>query len=259
MKLFKEHKILTTIISVLLILAVLFALSMGGFIKNNFVTGAINGVDNFFRTAFSIRSLNGQVDVLQKENADLKKEILEIQLTKEQLNELRDLSDVLNYDYVKTEYDVISCDVKSYDGANWTNVFTINRGTESGIEVGDCVCNGLGLVGRVDSTGRGWSKVVSLIDEETSVSFKLARKTSQLGICHGDKDAMITGYMMDSESNVAEGDLILTSGLGIYPEGIQIGNVKKVTYNESTLLKEVVIEPSANFKELDKVAIIKVK
>lgn len=259
MRYFREHKIITTILSVLLILAVLFALSISGIGNNNLITGAVNKVDSFFRTAFSIRSLNGQVDVLQKENAELKKQILETQLTKEQLNELRTLSDVLNYDYIKTEYDVISCDITSCDGSNWTNVFTINCGTESGIVVGDCVCNGLGLVGKIESTGNGWSKVVSIIDEESSISFKLARRTSQLGICHGDKDATITGYMMDSESNVAEGDLLLTSGLGVYPEGIQIGNVKKVTYNESTLLKEIEVEPSANFKELDKVAIIKIK
>lgn len=257
MRFFKEHKIITVIVSVLLILAVLFAFTAGGDRDGNGVTGTINKVDNFFRTAFSVRSLKGQVDILQEENAQLKKEILEKELTKEQLIELRELANILNYDYLEADYEVISCDVSSYDGSNWTNVFTIDRGTEAGIKVGDCVCNGLGLVGKIQETGEGWSKVVSVIDEDFSVSFKLARKGGQLGICHGDKNGNVTGYMMDAESNVAEGDLILTSGLGIFPEGIEIGNVKAVSYNDATLLKEIEIATTVNFKELQKVAIVK--
>ena len=63
--------------------------------------------------------------------------------------------------------------------------------------------------------------------------------------------------MMDADSTVSEGDVIVTSGLGIYSEGITIGNVKTVVYNSNTLLKEITVEPAVNFKELEKVAVIK--
>lgn len=259
MRFIKEHKIILTILSVLLILAVLFAVSASGDRSGNIITNTINKIDDTFRTTFSVRSLKGQVEVLQNENAELKKELLKSEFTKDELSELKELSKVLNYDYVEKEYEVIACDITSMDGTNYTNIFTINRGSEAGIVVGDSVCNGLGLIGRIQETGKGWSKVVSIIDEDSSVSFKLARKTSQKGILSGDKDGNLTGYMLDAESTVAEGDLLLTSGLGIFPEGIEVGSVKVVTFDESSLLKRIVVEPTANFKELDKVAIIKIK
>ena len=115
----------------------------------------------------------------------------------------------------------------------------------------------MGLVGRVCETGDGWSRVVSLIDEGSDVSFKLVRDRKQLGIASGDKSGEISGYMMDAGSTVSQGDIIVTSGLGTYPAGLVIGNVKTVVYNSNTLLKEITVEPAVNFKGLEKVAVIK--
>jgi cell shape-determining protein MreC len=44
--------------------------------------------------------------------------------------------------------------------------------------------------------------------------------------------------------------------MGMYPEGIPIGKVKKVVWNNDTLLKTVTIEPSAYFKNLQKVTVL---
>ena len=98
--------------------------------------------------------------------------------------------------------------------------------------------------------------MVSLIDENCDVSFKLVRDGKQLGIVSGSEGGGISGYMMDAESTVSEGDIIITSGLGIYPEGLYIWNVKNVTYNSNTLMKEITVETAVNFKGLEKVAVI---
>ena len=96
-----------------------------------------------------------------------------------------------------------------------------------------------------------------MIDQDCDVSFKLARDRKQLGIVSGSAEGGIVGYMMDADSTVSEGDMIVTSGLGLYPEGISIGNVKTVVYNSNTLLKEITVEPVVNFKGLEKVAVIR--
>ena len=85
----------------------------------------------------------------------------------------------------------------------------------------------------------------------------MVRDRKQLGIVSGSAGGEISGYMMDADSTISEGDIIVTSGLGIYPEGISIGNVKTVVYNSNTLLKEITVEPAVNFKGLEKVAVIK--
>ena len=79
---------------------------------------------------------------------------------------------------------------------------------------------------------------------------------NELGVVAGNEKGSVSGYMIDGESLVSEGDVIITSGLGTYPPGLEIGSVKSVTYNSNTLLKEITVELAVNFKSLDKVAVI---
>lgn len=272
MKWIREHKLISALVSILLALAIVFVVSLSQTESDNVVsdvvnrgmgavsgglTSAVRGIKNTFTGIFAYKSLSRELEDAQKENANLKRQLTEAKLQREQLEELEDLSALLNYDYTNKKFDIVSADVISYDGSNWTNIMTINEGTEEGIEIGDAVVNGIGLVGRIEEVGKGWSKVVSITDEDCKVSFKLARDRKQLGIAHGNEDGTISGFMLNGESLVSEGDILVTSGLGTYPKGLEIGTAKKVAYNSNTLLKELVVEPAVDFKSIDKVAVIK--
>lgn len=260
----KGHKLLFTLMITILILVIVFVVSIfagpggngGASVWSGGLTGIVKAVKENVTGLFSYRALQSQVEELEAENLQLQRKLTEAKLTRDELDELKELSEALNFEYTQKEYTLISADIVTMDGANWTNIFTINRGSEAGIKVGDAVVNGAGLVGRVESVGKKWAKVTALIDEGSSISFKLARDRKQLGIANGDKKGEITGFMMHADSTVSEGDIILTSGLGTYPEGLEVGNVKTVKYNSNTLLKEITVEPAANFKELDKVAVL---
>ena len=271
MRWMREHKLISALILVLFLLLLIFAASVTAGGRFAHVTAPVNSgvsrVSGFFSSAgsairdnvkgiFSYRSLQQQVEALEDENAELTRQLAEEKLTQQQLDELQELADLLNYDYTKQEFNIVTGDVISLDGSNWTNIFTINCGTESGIKVGDAVVNGTGLIGKIEATGEGWSKVMSLIDEGSKVSFTLARDRKQLGGVAGNEKGSVSGYMIDGESLVSEGDVIITSGLGTYPPGLEIGSVKSVTYNSNTLLKEITVELAVNFKSLDKVAVI---
>ena len=274
MRWMREHKLITALLLVFLLLLLIFAASMAAGGRFAHVTEPINTgvskVSGIFSKAgntirdnvkgiFSYRSLQKEVEALKSENAELTRQLAEEKLTKQQLDELKELAEALNYDYTEQKFDIVTGDVISLDGSHWTNIFTINCGTESGIKVGDAVVNGIGLIGKVEETGEGWSKVMSLIDEGSKVSFKLARDRKQLGVVSGNEKGEVSGYMIDGEALVSEGDVIITSGLGTYPEGLEIGSVKSVTYNSNTLLKEITVELAVNFKSLDKVAVILLK
>lgn len=271
MRWIREHKLITAIIVTVTVLAVIFAAALaaglgenpvgvvnkGNAVVSEGLTAVVDTIKKNVTGIFSYKALQEQIEELEDENSRLQKELTEAMLEREALEQLEELSDVLNYEYTKKSFDLVSADVVSHDGSNWTNVFTINRGSESGIEAGDAVVNGMGLVGRVKSVGKGWAKVVSIIDEDSNVSFKLVRSRKQLGIVSGSEAGDISGYMMDAESSVVEGDVIVTSGLGSFPEGLEIGSVKTVVYNSNTLLREITVEPAVKFKELEKVAVIK--
>ena len=100
-------------------------------------------------------------------DASAKNELVTIDLTK--LEELSELSGLLNYDYTKTKFNVVSCDVTLENLSDWKGIFTINKGSEAGIEKGDVVINGVGLVGKICEVGSGWAKVKPVIAEENNI------------------------------------------------------------------------------------------
>lgn len=267
----REHKILTLILSVFLVLIMIVVFSYSN-IGNNTVLGrgvekvvtliqgpvssAGNGVKTGVRGIFHFRSILKENEELRDQISDLNREIIQIKLTEAELAELRSLSNILNYDNVTPNYTYVTADVVAMDGSNWFNLFTINAGSEDGIKKDAVVINGDGLIGRVLEVGSDWAKVISVIDESNSVSFKVFRDMQLLGILSGDGAGSLEGYMIDPEAAVIEGDVLITSGMGMYPEGIPIGKVEKIEWNNDTLLKTVTIEPSAYFKNLQKVTVL---
>lgn len=267
----REHKILTTILSVFLVLAIVVLISYSN-IGNSTVLGrsvqrvvtlvqgpvssAGNGVKSGITGILQFRSILKENQELKDQISDLNREIIQIRLSKAELAELRNLSNILGYENVEPNYAYVTADVSAMDGSNWFNIFTINAGTNDGIYKDAVVINGDGLIGRVLEAGPDWAKVISVIDESNSVSFKVFRDLQLLGILSGDGKGSLKGYMIDPEAAVIEGDVLITSGMGMYPEGIPIGKVKKVEWNNDTLLKTVTIEPSAYFKNLQKVTVL---
>lgn len=271
MRWIREHKLISCLVGILLVLVIIFVVTLVRGNENSGITGAINkgmsyiskpfsavtnGIRNTVSGIFSYKQLQGQIEDLTEEKEELELALAESSLKKKELEELRELSKLLNYDYTEESFDVVTADITSMDGSNWTNIFTIDRGVESGIKVGSVVINGDGLVGKVSEAGTGWAKVVSIIDDGSKVSFMVARDHKLLGVVSGNMQGNITGYMLKGNATVAEGDIIVTSGMGTYPAGLEIGNIKSITYNSDTLLKEITVEPAVDYRSLKKVSVI---
>lgn len=271
MRWIRQHKLIASLVSLLVILAVIFAVSISSGEGGNSVSSVVNsgnsGVAGFFANIgngikdgatgiFSGKSLQEKIEQLEEEKAELERKLVEAELEATQLAQLQQLAGLLNYDYTKTKFDVVSCDVTLEDLSNWKGIFTINRGSESGIENGDVVIDGVGLVGKICEVGNGWAKVKPVIAEDNNISFMLARSNDQLGVASGSQNGDFGGYMFDENSTVAESDILITSGMGVYPAGIEIGSVTSVSFNDDKLIKEVTIEPAVDFASLRKVAVI---
>ena len=77
-----------------------------------------------------------------------------------------------------------------------------------------------------------------------------------LGILSGDGTGNLTGYLLDSNASVVEGDQLVTSGMELYPAGIAIGTVREVVWDADALVYMVTVEPSVYFKNLQKVTVL---
>lgn len=215
-----------------------------------------NGVNKGLNGVFRFKSILQENEILKDEIAVLKKEIIDLQLTRNEMEEMDQLINALNYTYVESNPNYITADVISKDTSNWFNTFTINAGENDGITNNSIVINGEGLVGRIDEIGDNWAKVVAIVDDNHSVSFKILRDTKYIGIVSGNGKGTLNGYLLDPEADVLLGDEIITSGLGLFPEGIPIGTVEEVIKDENKLLKTITVKPFVYFKNVNKVLVI---
>lgn len=276
MHFFKKNKNKIIVASVAIILIIVMGLTSTGRKSaskvEDFISTGFGKVGGFFyslgdkssNTISFIKNLSSLKDEnkkLSEENASLKEENRHYKTIVSQKDYLK-----LEYDLLNNEkYELLSANITGKEQGNWFDRFTIDKGLNHGVKNGDTIIRAVegrdglvkeGVVGRVVEVGNTSSKVVSLIDENSKVSFKTDR-TQDGGMLSGNSDGKITGYFFDAKADVKKGDEVFTSGLGgIYSKDLLIGKVTKIVKKDEALMKTIEVEPSINFKKLYRVFVI---
>ena len=217
--------------------------------------------DNF-KDIINYKSNSKKLESLQDENEKLKEEVIALNNKLDDVQSLDSLKKALNYIDEKYQAKSISTSVVGKNDGNWYDSFVIGAGRKQGVKDDSIVINGNGLVGIVYEVSDNYSKAISLLDTKSSVSFKLLKDSNLKGVITQNSTldyknkGYLYGYMFDSSYNVLPGDVVTTSGLGLYPEGIPIGEVDKVIDDKNKSMKFVVVKPYVNFKNIDDVTIV---
>ncbi len=260
------------VIVVSLLLLVLMFISFGGRERISSIEGLLgsalmpvqkgltsigNFIDEKTEPLLNVLKYKTVNESLSKENALLKEQIVDLTMNEKAFNELKALKKALNYVEDTQTDEFISCDVIAKDYGNWFNMFTINVGEKQGVTKNSAVINGSGLVGLVYEVGPNWSKVISIIDNQSTVGFEMLRATNDYkGVLYGTTDNELIGELFDPQAEVEEGAYIVTSGLGIYPKGILIGQVYEVVEDRDAFLKRIKVKSVVDFKKIDKVMVL---
>ena len=218
-------------------------------------------VSDFFSSIFSFINV-------KEENDELKKQIIALESSKRELENIIGKTDYLKNEAKLLEVsnkNILLAQIISKEPGNWYDRFVIDKGSKDGIVKGATIIQGVeieqdlyqeGIIGRVVDVGDNWAKVITIIDELNSISFKVIR-TQDGGILSGEVDGTISGYLFDNKADIIVGDKLYTSGLGgTFIKDIYIGEVTEVLSDEEELTKRVVISPAINFKKLYKVFVI---
>ena len=221
----------------------------------NHVGGWLGDMKDNFSTMQQLRNenedLQAQIDALTTENNYLQEERYEY----ERLQELYQLDQ--NY----AEYEKTAAHVIGKDAGNWFNTFTIDKGSQDGIEVDMNVLAGSGLVGIITEVGPTWAKVRSIIDDANNVS-GMVLSTSDTCIVSGDLSLMSSGQiafdqMENNDNVVAVGDQIVTSYISDkYLQGILIGSISEINVDSNNLTRSGYIIPAVDFKNIQEVLVI---
>ncbi len=234
-------------------------------IQSNLSKG-FNFLGGSFKEIVSYKENANKIKTIEKENEKLKQEVLDLNNKLDNVQSLESLKRALNFVDEKYTAKSISARVVSKGEGNWYSSFVIGAGSKQGVKKNSIVMNGNGLIGIVYEVSDNYCKAISLLDTKSSVSFKLLKDAELKGVITqnvtlDDKEnyknkGQLYGYMFDANYKVLPGDVVSTSGLGLYPEGIPIGEVEKVIDDKNKSMKYVVVKPYVNFKNIDDVIII---
>ena len=205
------------------------------------------------------------VKKLRAENEKLKSQIEDLTSTNQQLTqdkyELDGLRRLYELDAKYTDYDKVAARIIASDTNNWFYNFVVDKGSQDGISVGMNVLAGNGLVGIVSETGKNWSRIRSIIDDNCNVS-GMSIETQDTCIVSGDLKMMkeqdvIRVEMISLDAKIKENSEIVTSHISDkYLQGILIGYIQDIEVDSSNMTKNATLIPAVDFEHLETVLII---
>jgi rod shape-determining protein MreC len=133
----------------------------------------------------------------------------------------------------------------------------IDRGTGSGVSIGDAVIAAGGLVGQVVEV-TPWDARVRLITDPGSGVAVLVQRTRANGIVKGSLDGPLQLDFVDKTTPPIRGDVLITSGLGgVYPKGVVVGEVTDVASTQADLFAVVSVASRVRIDRIEEVLVLR--
>ena len=209
------------------------------------------GNDNYFATIDSLKQENEELKQRTEELEEALRNLEIIQAENSTLKEYLDLTQQYK------NYKSVPAYVISKDVSNYSAIFIINAGRNSGIKENMTVIAAEGLVGHVISVTDKTAKVQTLVDSSNVVSATLENSKDNV-ICRGmlKKNELRTTYISPN-TVLIEGEKLYTSGMGgIYPKGIYIGTIKKINETKNITDRSFITGAAVDFENLETVLVI---
>ncbi len=224
-----------------------------------FQTG-VNSVFNPVRDLFDGVINYGQ---LRDRNLDLKRknEVLQGKLLRERavgskVGELEKLLDLPTFE----DATGVAARVVGGSPSNFERTVSINKGTSSGIQVGQPVVAGAGLVGKVTAVSRTVSTVTLINSSGFGVGVRLENSNEQ-GIAEGKsgENQMKLSFLTDVKIVVKKGELTFTSATtdAVFPPDIPVARVVSSQKLAGALEPTVILEPVVNLDDLTYVKVLR--
>jgi len=194
----------------------------------------------------------------ERENQRLKEELdrltIENAVTNELLLENERLREALNFKKLNPPSSVV-VQVIGKELSPASSTITINKGSDDGIGKDMAVITPAGVAGKVQAVLANTSKVILLTDPGSALAVRVQRNREE-GLLEGKLVNCALKYV-SYYADIQEGDLLVTSGLdGIYPKGLAVARVVKVSKHEAIAFQTVVAEPAVRFPRLEEALVL---
>lgn len=188
------------------------------------------------------KALKEQIGKLLSENAELRKGLAETQALVSQEKHL----DPDTYDLLPARPIGLGRHLK------------IDKGSNSGIGVGQAVIFEDNYIGKVVSVAPAASNIELLTDPNSKVAaFSQNKEGRAKGVLVGQFGTEILMDKILHEEKISEGDLVYSEGLeGFLPRGLILGRITKVLERTNEVFKQAKVQPVFDIRDLELVFLI---
>jgi rod shape-determining protein MreC len=202
-------------------------------------------------------SAQGTIASLQRENAELRAELSQAQLSKA---DSKQLSQLLQLD--AGGYRIVAASVIAA-GGDYSDTVTLDVGRHEGIKPNETVLNGSGFVGTVTGVSADTSTVLLADDASSVVGVQMAG-SGQIGDVTGTGKSMSGSGLLRLDLFAANAvlksgqEVITYASVGDQPEvpGVPVGTITSVTASAGSLTQTALVRPAVNFTALGVVGIV---
>jgi rod shape-determining protein MreC len=216
-----------------------------------------NPVASLFDSITGGPSAQGTIAGLQRENAQLRAELSQAQLSQAAKKQLAQLLQLDAGGYRIVAANVIAA------GGNFSDTVTLDAGSNDGIRPNETVLNGSGFVGTITQVGADTSTVLLANDASSFVGIQLAG-SDEIGDVTGTGKSMSASGLLklslfDANAVLQPGQQVVTyASVNDQPEvpGVPVGTVVSVTGSAGSLTQTALVRPFVNFTALGVVGVV---
>ena len=203
-------------------------------------------------------------EALAAENEQLKSEIAQMEdvarLADSVSRENERLRALLDLKSTHEDYVLVDAYIIAWSSTDWTNTFTINRGTDAGIQQNMCAITANGeVVGLVTEVGPNYAEIKTVLDSTLEISATISSSGHNGMVSGGYIDGNETFLKMEylpSSAVIRNKDQVVTSGSTVYPKGLILGNVVDAGFEETGVAKYAILDPAADISSMEQVFIV---
>ena len=222
----------------------------------NVSSRAGGATSNLFHQIWNFRSAATENEQLREQVAQMQSELRNAREHSAENERLRALLNLKQ----RTGYDSVPARVIARDPSVWFNTVAIDRGSASSVAVNMPVVTGSGIVGRVITVSPFSSQVMLITDEKAGAGGVVGQlgQSGALGSIRGaGEKGLVEMRYVSGLVPVELGDYVLTTGQdGIYPAGLNVGDIVELTKGSATQPHRILIRPSARLDQLQDVAVL---
>lgn len=235
------------------------------FVANYTVVPMQKGISYVGRYLSDLSDNFSTLEDMKKENDQLQSKVDELTIDNTRLRqeqyELERLRELYKLDENYSDYEKIGAHVIANNGSNWFTDFTIDKGSDDGVQVDSNVLAGSGLVGIVTEVGPNYARVRSIIDDSSNVSGMIL-STSDTCVIRGDLELASDGRirfekLANNDNDIEVGEQVVTSHVSNrFLQGLFIGYISEIEVDSNNLTRSGYITPAADFSKLQEVLVI---